>query len=67
MRIVIALLVGFLFAGCTTIGSTSLKDIPADWPPVGATKAEIQSRLGPPSTQSVTLQNGVERETWGYH
>lgn len=67
MRIMMAVLVGCLLAGCATVGSTSLKDLPSDWPPVGATKAEVQSRLGPPSAQSVMVQHGVQQETWGYH
>jgi hypothetical protein len=67
MRLMIAAFAGVLLTGCATVGSMSLKDLPAEWPPVGTTKSQVQSRLGPPLSQSVMLQDGVQRETWGYH
>lgn len=64
---ILLLIAGCATASCSTIGSTALRDLPADWPPVGTTKAEVRARLGPPFSQSVMLQDGVEREAWGYH
>jgi hypothetical protein len=67
MKIALLLAFSALLGGCATVGSTALKDLPVDWPPVGTTKSEVQSRLGPPLSQSVMVQQGIQQETWGYH
>ena len=56
-----------LLAGCSTTGTASLKDLHADWPPVGTTKEEVQTRLGQPSTHSMSLESGQQEETWTYN
>ncbi len=60
-------LVWILLVGWSTTDSDPIKDLPPDWPPLGATKAEVRKRLGSPSSQSITAFIGVERETWSYH
>lgn len=66
MKAWLAVCVCLTLAGCATTGTASLKDIPPDWPPLGATKAAVESRLGPPASQSVMLQDGHQREVWGW-
>jgi hypothetical protein len=67
MRVWRAVCLSLLLTGCSTTGTASLKDLPADWPPLGATKDAVQSRLGPPASQSVILQDGQQREVWGWN
>jgi hypothetical protein len=58
---------GLALAGCSTTGTASLKELPNDWPPLGETKEVVHSRLGEPSSQSVILQDGQQREVWGWN
>lgn len=61
------IILGLVLTGCSTTGTASLKDLPPDWPPIGTSKADVRARLGPPTSQSVTLLDGQQQEVWGYH
>lgn len=64
-----SLVVGLLLAvmvGCAAKGTVALKDLPDNWPPVGTTKQEIEDRLGPPSTHSMSVESGHPEEIWSY-
>jgi outer membrane protein assembly factor BamE (lipoprotein component of BamABCDE complex) len=56
-----------VLTGWSSTDTDPIKDLPADWPPLGTTRAEVRQRLGSPSSQSVTVFSGAERETWSYH
>jgi hypothetical protein len=52
--------------GCVSTGDQRVAQLPPDWPPMGTTQAEVRERLGEPSSQKVSLENGEQREVWGY-
>jgi len=63
------LLVGLwlvLLTGCSTTGTAALKDLPEDWPPLGTTKQEVQTRLGQPSIHSRSIERDQPVEIWIY-
>jgi len=56
-----------LCAGCATTGTAALKDLPDDWPPLGTTKQDVHTRLGQPSTHSMSVESGQQQEMWIYN
>ncbi len=56
-----------LLAGCANTGTASLKDLPDDWPPLGTTKQDVQTRLGQPATYSTSIENDEQRDIWTYN
>ena len=61
-------LIALWLSGCSTYGSESIRERPADWPPMTMTKAELLETLGKPLMQSVTITDGktLESLTWSY-
>jgi outer membrane protein assembly factor BamE (lipoprotein component of BamABCDE complex) len=66
-RLISAVIFCLMLSGCATIGTRSLQDLPAEWPPLGTTKDEVRDRLGSPSSQSVILHDNQQREVWGWN
>ncbi len=67
MYAVIMTLALAMLVGCAAQGNITLKDLPDKWPPIGATKQEVQDRLGPPSTSFKTQnESGQPDEIWRY-
>jgi outer membrane protein assembly factor BamE (lipoprotein component of BamABCDE complex) len=65
-RLISAVLLSVMVSGCMTTGTEALRDLPAEWPPLGATKDEVRTRLGAPAIESVSLHDGGQREVWSY-
>lgn len=61
-------LVLLLLAGCVSTGDESIRERSEDWPPLTMTKAELIRELGPPSTRTVSVEDGKTREalSWAY-
>ncbi|WHZ16632.1 MAG: hypothetical protein OJF52_003482 [Nitrospira sp.] len=57
-----------LLTGCVSTGDESIRERSEDWPPLTMTKAELVRELGPPSTRTVSVEEGKTRETlsWAY-
>lgn len=54
--------------GCATYGDESIKDRPADWPPLTMTRDQLIGALGQPRLRTVAVENGQTKETyiWSY-
>lgn len=55
-----------LLASCATMGTESLSDRGADWPPLEMTKSDLIKELGQPSTSTVTVTDAGIQETLGW-
>ncbi|HWG95790.1 MAG TPA: hypothetical protein VN647_01800 [Nitrospira sp.] len=67
MRIWLVVCLCVALTCCATMETAALQDLPADWPPLGATKEATQSRLGHPSSQSMMLHDGQQCEVWEWN
>lgn len=57
-----------LLTGCVSTGDESIRERSEDWPPLTMTRAELIRELGPPSTRTVSVEDGKTREAlaWTY-